>query len=83
MKIIALFLLSVSLLSCSRKDQQFCDCLAISEKMNRLSKELIVRGASQEKVNELIALKKTKVAECKNYQTMGGEEMLKKKQACH
>lgn len=82
MKTISLFLITVAITACAGKDQQFCDCLATSKKMNELAHKLIVEGTSPAKAKELLALKKRKSVDCDAYKTLDGKEMMVKKQAC-
>ena len=70
------------LLSCSGKDTQFCKCLEAGEALNNFSSELFQKDMDQSKADELNKLKEAKQKACANYQTMSGEEMLKRKKEC-
>lgn len=76
------FVLLFVLFSCGSKDQQMCDCLEAGEKLNQLSAELLVSEVTPSQKKEMEALKADKETKCADFQTMGGEEMLKKKAAC-
>lgn len=83
-KIIFSALILTSLLaSCTgSKDEQFCKCLKASEELNSFSSELLSGSVDQTKADKLNALKSAKKEACKDYSTMDGEEMLKRKKEC-
>jgi hypothetical protein len=70
------------LFSCSGKDTQFCKCLEAGEALNNFSSELFQEDMDQAKADKLNKLKEAKQKACANYQTMSGEEMLKRKKEC-
>lgn len=70
------------LFACSQRDQKMCDCLDSGDKLNKFSSKLLLREASSKDVAEMQKLKADKNKKCKDYQTMSGEEMLKKKATC-
>jgi hypothetical protein len=79
-----LFVATVLLLgACGSKDQQFCDCLEAGDALNSYSKELFQQEMTQIKADKLKKLKAVKKAQCADYQTMTGEEMLKRKTECN
>ena len=70
------------LASCSNKDEQFCTCLSEGEKLNEYTQQFFDKVPSIEEREELNKLKSAKISACKDYQTMGGDEMKAKKEAC-
>jgi len=76
------FILLVFLFSCNAKDQKMCDCLEAGDKLNQLSAELLVNEVTPSQKAEMEKLKAAKAEKCKDFQTMSGEEMLKRKAAC-
>ncbi len=81
-KTIKFAILVLVLSSCSGKDEQFCACIKISDALNQKSNQILTDGPNQQLANELSKLKKSKADQCKDYQNMGGEEMLAKKKHC-
>lgn len=73
---------SVMMLSCSKRDEQFCKCMESGDKLNQFSNELLERGATKEDETKIKQLRAEKDSACVNYYTMGGEEMREKKKAC-
>ena len=76
--IIALF----SFIACTPKDQQFCECLKVSEEFNELTQKGIAGELSKEELSKAKQLMDEKSKICEPYETMGGREMMKKKAAC-
>lgn len=72
----------VSFLACESKDTKMCDCLKTSEKLNKVSSKLFMNDLSEKEMKEFQALKREKVKKCATYQTMSGEEMIKRKNEC-
>lgn len=83
MKRILLILLPVVLAACSSKDEQFCKCLKAGEELNDFSSKMLMEEVTQEKANKMQQLKDAKKKECVDYQTMMGDEMLKRKAECN
>lgn len=86
MKKVVLPLVLLLLVSCSsNKDERFCECLSVGEKLNieaaKYSSKSI-KEVSSEEVEALKKLSKEKDSVCSPYDSMNGEEMLKKKEAC-
>ena len=81
-KVILIFVFGSVLLSCDSKDEQFCKCLKAGEELNEYSNAILNGEATLEKADKLRSLKDAKKEACKNYQTMTGEEMLKRKAEC-
>lgn len=71
------------LTACNSKDDQFCKCLKAGEDLNAYSNKLLTEEVTQEKADKLKVLKDTKKKECADYQTMKGDEMLKRKAECN
>lgn len=71
------------LTACNSKDDQFCKCLKAGEELNAYSNKLLTEEVTQEKADKLKVLKDTKKKECADYQTMKGDEMLKRKAECN
>ena len=77
-----LFVSALILASCSGKDAQFCKCLEAGEALNNFSSQLFDDEMDQTKADQLKQLKDAKKEACANYQTMNGDEMLKRKKEC-
>jgi len=82
MKKISLSLVVLILTACHSKDEQFCNCLHAGKELNNYASTLFNQHISKEMAAKLIELKKAKKQACADYQTMSGEEMMKKKAAC-
>lgn len=77
------FIFSILLLfSCSSKDQKMCDCLASGDKLNKFSSSLLQKEITEKDAKELKKLKAEQTKKCVDFQTMSGEEMLKRKEGC-
>jgi hypothetical protein len=79
---IFLTLTTLLLLSCHRKDENFCSCMKKSEEVNTLTEkiwQLKGEGKDSLQLKKLIA-SKNKV--CEAYTALNGEELLKLKQDC-
>ncbi|TXI85760.1 MAG: hypothetical protein E6Q37_05660 [Crocinitomicaceae bacterium] len=59
-----------------------CSCLESSEQLNQLSSRLLSGKVTQAQKDSLIQLRAETAKKCLNYQTMSGEEMLKRKADC-
>lgn len=78
-----LFISAILLLTaCNSKDEQFCKCMKAGEELNDFSSKLFQEEVTEDKAKKLKSLKDNKKKECADYQTMKGEEMLQKKEAC-
>jgi hypothetical protein len=78
-----IFLSSILIgVSCSSKDQQFCDCLKSGDSLNTFSSKLFDKEITPNLQKQLQKLKSTKASACKDYQIMSGEKMLKLKAEC-
>lgn len=84
MKFILLFVCASFLLACGNSDldPKMCDCLEAGEKLNDFSASMFQKEVSDADVEQMKKLKAEKKRKCANFQTMSGEEMLKKKAAC-
>lgn len=75
-------ILLLSSTSCSREDA-ICECIRASEELSNYSSK-VLKGT--EKIEDakikLDTLRKTRNIKCEDYQTMSGEQMLKKKKTC-
>ena len=77
-----IFLSGFLLFACGTKDTKMCECLEVGEKLNQLSAKLLVNEVTEKQKEELFRLRAEKEKKCKDFQTMGGEEMLKRKAEC-
>lgn len=79
-----LFILSLPflLISCSQKDEKFCDCLAKSEEFNVLNQAILNGKTDAETVKKAVKLKKEKQKVCLDYVDMNGDQMLARKKEC-
>jgi hypothetical protein len=74
--------LPIILAACSSKDEQFCKCLSAGQELNDFSAKMLTEEVTKEKANKMQQLKEAKKKECVDYQTMLGDEMLKRKAEC-
>jgi hypothetical protein len=72
----------VVLSSCGGKDEQFCKCLEVSERLNTLSNDALTQEVTPKSAKKMKAMKAKKKELCADYEVMGGPEMLKLKAAC-
>ena len=77
-------LIGLLLTACGPSDQQFCTCMEAGEEFNKIAAEMLESDAASndEKKAQFADLKKKKETACADYQTMSGEEMLKRKAEC-
>lgn len=68
--------------SCSKRDEQFCKCMEAGDKLNAFSNELLERGATKEDEAKIQKLRADKDSACVSFYSMGGEEMREKKKEC-
>lgn len=78
---LTLFILAISLTSCSGKDS-ICDCIAVGDQLNKKSSKALQHTPSEKEIAEIKQLKKEKAAKCKEFQKMSGKEMLERKATC-
>jgi hypothetical protein len=79
--IIGLIVTAVTV-SCSKRDDEFCNCMEAGEKLNQFSNELLQRGANQEDEVKIKGLRAAKDSACVDFYTMGGDAMREKKKEC-
>ncbi len=81
-----LFLFSLLLFACSsNKDQRFCDCLTTSDELNAEASKygsVALEDLTDKDVTTLKSLMHKKDSICAPFEVLGGEELLKKKEAC-
>lgn len=82
MKYLFLISLFAALISCGPQDPKMCSCLEAGEKLNNFSSTLMTKEISSDDIKKMDELKQEKSLKCKDYQTMSGEEMLKRKADC-
>ena len=68
--------------SCTQKDEQFCDCMKTSKSLDAIGRKLVLRPTDKKLADQFKTLKVQKSSACKPYLQMTGEEMLKRKAAC-
>jgi hypothetical protein len=64
------------------QDDQFCKCLEVGDELNAFSSEVLDRTPTPEDQEKMKVLREKKKEACKNYETMSGEEMMKRKMMC-
>ena len=69
-------------LSCSQRDNKFCECISAGEKLNNFSQELLERGAEKQDEAKIQSLRAAKDSACADFYTMGGDAMREKKKEC-
>lgn len=74
-------LAAITLSSCSEPDK-ICDCIAAGDELNKKSAEILSKVPTQKDEKEIIALRKEKAKKCKDFEKMGGPEMLERKKTC-
>lgn len=75
------FISIVLLASCSQKDEAFCNCISVADDFEKES-AAILNGEKEVDEKVFRKLKQEKEMACKDYLTMSGEVMLKKKETC-
>jgi hypothetical protein len=78
---IGCFLL-VILASCGGKDEKFCKCLEVSERLNTLSNDALTQEVTPKSAKKMKAMKVKKKELCADYEVMAGPEMLELKAEC-
>lgn len=85
MKKVVLFV-AVTLVACnSNKDERFCECLSVGEELNVEASKygtVALDKITDEDVVKLKTLTAKKDSICAPFEILGGEELLKKKEAC-
>ncbi len=76
------FLIFALSLSCSQRDNKFCECISAGEKLNNFSQELLERGAEKQDEAKIQSLRAAKDSACSDFYTMGGDAMREKKKEC-
>jgi hypothetical protein len=69
----------------SNKDERFCDCLKVSEKLDSEAAKytsMELDATTDEGVVTLKQLMTEKDSICQPFETLGGEELIKKREAC-
>lgn len=78
-----LIIISLIFSACSsNKDEQFCQCMEVSEAFNVASNEVLKGEKSSMTMEERNALKKKKDKACANYKTTPGDQLLELKKGC-
>lgn len=77
-------LIGLVLAACGPADKQFCTCMEAGEEFNKIAAEMLDPDVASDakKKAQFTTLKKKKESACADYQTMSGEEMMKRKQEC-
>jgi len=81
-KCVFILCFSITLISCSQKDEKFCDCLVKSEEFNTINQSILNGKTDQTTLKKAIQLKKEKQKVCQDYVDMDGEQMLARKKEC-
>lgn len=82
MKWISLLAVALMMVSCSSKDEQFCECLELSEQLTQASRAALIANPTQADIEKIDSIKQIKLQRCEQYEVMGGEELLKKRNDC-
>ena len=69
-------------ISCSNKDQKFCDCIKQGEELSKFSQQFFTKAPSPKQLKKWNQLKKQKKILCQDYQEMSGDIMRVKKSKC-
>jgi len=77
---------ALALVACnSNKDERFCECLSVGEELNVEASKygaVALDEITDEDVVKLRSLTSQKDSICAPFEVLGGEELLKKKEAC-
>ncbi|MGV3629632.1 MAG: hypothetical protein ACO1O6_00405 [Bacteroidota bacterium] len=76
------FLAIMLLASCSSRDPKMCDCLDAGDKLNDFSAKMLQKEPTSADHKKMIRLREQKKLKCADFQTMSGDEMLKRKATC-
>lgn len=82
MKGIIVFAVLLLAVSCSQKDQNFCECLNISEELTQASRAALIAKPTQADIERIDSLKHIKMSQCEDYEMLDGETLLKKRNDC-
>lgn len=82
MRILILSVAILSFTACSGRDDKMCDCLEISDKLNSLTYEALQGEITDGQKETILKVRAEKEEKCKDFETMGGEKMLKMKATC-
>ena len=82
LRILPIFALFTLLLtSCS--EDTICDCIRTSDELTNKYEELRTKELTAEGQKEVKKLIETKKAKCKEFERMGGPEMMERKATCN
>lgn len=82
-KSLKFIVISLTLFACNSTDKKFCSCIEASNNFNRINQSILNGNTSIDtlkKAKKMLVKKKTL---CSDYQTMVGEEMKTKQEACN
>lgn len=79
--VLPLFVVALSLTACGEKDA-ICSCIEAGDKLNKLSGEVLQGKKSEIDQKAWKQLKADKEKKCREFETMGGPEMLERKKDC-
>lgn len=82
MKTLISFLLISITISCSQKDEKFCECLAVSNQLNEKTNKGLNSILTKKDITEIQKLQKEKKDKCNNYEEISGEDALELKKSC-
>ena len=77
-----IFFFFIFFISCSNKDQKFCDCIKQGEDLSKFSQQFFTKAPSPKQLKKWNQLKKQKKRLCQDYQEMSGEIIREKKREC-
>ena len=69
--------------SCNSTDKKFCSCIEASNNFNRLNQSILNGNNSLDTLKKAKKILDKKKTLCSDYQTMLGEEMKTKQEACN
>lgn len=82
MKLIITVSILFLLFSCNQKDEKFCSCMDISNKLNEKTNQGLNRVMTKSDIKQIQALKKEKDSTCADFQSISGEKALELKKGC-
>lgn len=70
------------LLSCSSKDTQFCECLKLTNELNKRSREALSKSITKEQAIKIKKLSSARKEKCEDYFQMDGKKLRELQSDC-
>ncbi len=82
MKILIPISIIVLLYSCNQKNEKFCSCMDVSNKLNEKTNKGLNSVMTKTDIKQIQALQKEKDSTCADFQNISGEKALEFKKSC-